>query len=380
MTTNEPLGLGLIGCGAFGLFCLEAFSRMAEVRLVAAARARKPSARQVCRRLGVRIFADPQEVIDHDEVDVVHVATPPAFHCETAVRALEAGKHVLCEKPLGLDRAQAERMIRAARRANRFLATNFVLRYSPISEAVGRIIRSGVLGRVSAGAVVVCGSDSGLGADHWFWDKSISGGIFIEHGVHFFDLYASWLGPGQVVDARAEAREGTAQEDRAVCTVRHDDGAAVWHYYGFNQIGPMDRTEHRLIFEMGDVRAEGWVPRSLTVDAAVNDAGLDALAECCPACRVECSEQYSPDSNGAVGRKRIQQASRRIRLGYQPLPDKQKLYAECLRALLADQIAWARDPGHRRKITEDNGADSLVYAEAAARLAESKPQPAQPQD
>jgi predicted dehydrogenase len=49
--------------------------------------------------------------------------------------------------------------------------------------------------------------DEGLGPEHWFWDRDTSGGIFVEHGVHFFDLVASWLGAGHVVAAVAIACE-----------------------------------------------------------------------------------------------------------------------------------------------------------------------------
>ena len=368
--SQEPLGLGLIGCGAFGLFCLDAFSRMDEVRVVAAARAQKPGAREVCQRLGAAIFDDPDEVINHAEVDIVHVATPPAFHCETALRALRAGKHVLCEKPPALRVQDAERMVQAAGCAGRLLATNFIMRYNPITEAVRRIIDAGVLGRALFVRAINCCSDAGLHAGHWFWDKELSGGIFIEHAVHFFDLYAHWLGPGKVLSAHAESRQDTGREDRVLCTVRHDAGAVVTHYHGFDQLATMDRTEHRIVCEMGDVRVEGWIPMLLTVDAAVDDAGGQTLSACLAQSPIEVIENYGQEEREILGRGRIRHVTKRIRLQYAPHDDKQAVYAESLRALLADQVAWARDRGHRRLITEDNGLKALVYAETAAKLAD----------
>ncbi len=369
MTNKGPLGLGLIGCGAFGLFCLDAFSRMAEVRVVAAARATKPGARDACQRLGAATFDDPDEVINHAEVDIVHVATPPAFHCETALRALRAGKHVLCEKPPALHLKDAERMVEAARDAGRFLATSFVMRYNPVAEAVRRIIDTGVLGRALFARAINCCSDAGLHADHWFWKKELSGGIFIEHAVHFFDLYAHWLGPGRVLAAHTESRPGTGQEDRALCTTRHDAGAVVTHYHGFDQLATMDRTEHRIVCEMGDIHVEGWIPMRLTVDAAVDDAGGETLSACLAQSPVEVIENYGQEDREMLGRGRMRHVTKRIRLQYAPHDDKQAVYAESLRALLADQIAWARDRTHARRITEDNGLKALVYAETAQREA-----------
>jgi predicted dehydrogenase len=369
MTDKGPLGLGLIGCGAFGLFCLDAFSRMPEIRVVAAARARKPGARDACRRLGAATFDDPDQVINHAEVDIVHVATPPAFHCETALRALRAGKHVLCEKPPALRVQDAKEMVRAAHDAGRFLATSFVMRYNPVTEAVRRIIDTGVLGQALFARVINCGSDAGLHADHWFWKKELSGGIFIEHGVHFFDLYARWLGPGRVVSAHTESRQGTGLEDRALCTARHDAGAVVTHYHSFDQVAAMDRTAHRIVCEMGDIHVDGWIPMRLTVDAAVDDASGEALSASLARSPIEVIEEYGPEEREILGRGTMRHVTKRIRLEYAPHDDKQAVYAESLRSLLADQIAWARDPVHQRRITEDNGLKALACAETAQREA-----------
>jgi predicted dehydrogenase len=65
-------------------------------------------------------------------------------------------------------------------------------RYNPLFGKVSRLVQSRVLGEVLHGSFENYGSDENLPVDHWFWDRSKSGGIFIEHGVHFFDLFAGW--------------------------------------------------------------------------------------------------------------------------------------------------------------------------------------------
>jgi len=366
---DKPLGLGLIGCGGFGLFCAEAFGAMSEVRLIAAARARKKPAREKCLSLGFRICDDYSEVIADDEIDIIHVATPPSHHYDPVMQGLRAGKHVLCEKPLTLRPEQGQEMVEAARQRERFLVTNYVMRYSPITEVVKRIIESGVLGRVLWGSVTNCGSDSGLREDHWFWDKGVSGGIFVEHAVHFFDLYEYWVGPGEVISAHAETREGTDREDRVLCTVRHDDTVLVSHYHAFDQIATMDRTAHRIVCELGDIHVEGWIPQKLTVDAAVNEQTTERLKGCCPDYHLEIVEEYQPHPRKILGRGKLHEVTRRAHLHYAPFEDKQALYADCVRSLLREQISWVRDPAHPRRVTEKNGLVSLRCGQTAAKLA-----------
>ena len=218
MSINDPLGLGMIGCGAFGLFCLDAFSGLRDLRVVAVADAHAPAARQAAERLGISPCKDAAELLARRDVDIVHVATPPSGHHELAMAAIKAGKHVLCEKPLATDLAQGDEILAAAERAGVIAPVNFVLRYNPVVEAVKAIIDSRLLGGVLAGCLTNCAFDTFMPPGHWFWDKSVSGGIFIEHGVHFFDLYSYWLGPGRMIDAHADTREGTGQEDRVICT------------------------------------------------------------------------------------------------------------------------------------------------------------------
>jgi len=372
MTRKSSLGIGLIGCGAFGRFCLDAFSEMEQVRIAAVTDARGEVADQFARDYGVAAYADPAALIASRDVQIVHVATPPSSHHELALSVARAGKHILCEKPLAMNLRQADEVLAACREAGVLCPVNFVLRYNPATDAVKRIIDCGVLGKVLAGRLTNCAKDTPLPPDHWFWDKEVSGGIFIEHGVHFFDLYSHWLGAGKVIAAHAELREATAQEDRVLCTVRHDTGAVVTHYHGFDQITPMDRADHRMVCEMGDIRVEGWIPLSVRVDAAVDDEGAERLAAATPGGSVEILERYPADVGRMMGRGQMRRVTRRIRLHYVPQIDKQSLYAGSLRQLLADQVAAIRDRTHVRRITERNGRDALVLAVTATEMARSR--------
>ena len=369
MHHGEPLGLGLIGCGDFGRFCLDAFAKLDQVRIAAVADVVPAAAESAGRAFDVPYFTDPLDLIAHPDVHIVHVATPPSTHYGLALAAIGDGKHVLCEKPLALTVEEADEIVQAAAEGRVVAPVDFVLRYNAIVDTVKALLESGVLGRPLAARLTNCAGDTKLAADHWFWDKRVSGGVFVEHGVHFFDLYAGWFGPGCVLSAHAETRDGPGMEDRLTCLVRHDNGVLASHYHGFDQTGLMDRTEHRIVCELGDIRVMGWIPLAVTIDAVVDDAGAARLAEICPGAHTEVLIEYDEQGGRTRGRGVDRQVSRRIHLRYCPESDKQAIYVRSVQSLLADQIAFIHDHDHHRRTTERDGREALVFAEAASRMA-----------
>ncbi len=369
---RKTLGLGLIGCGSFGLFCLDNYSRMDSVRLTAVADAREQAANNIASDFGIKkIFTNPADLIAQEDVDIVHIATPPSSHLDLATQALRAGKHVLCEKPLAMNTAQTDQILAAAEKANRIVSVNFVLRYNAITNIVKTIIDSGVMGKVLNGRLTNCAADRNLHPGHWFWDKNISGGIFIEHGVHFFDLYRHWLGPGEVISAHTELRPGTNQEDRVTCTLRHENGALVSHYHGFDQLSPMDRANHRLVCEMGDIWVDGWIPLYATIDAIVDDEGAEKLQACCPDAEIMILENFEAEQRQIMARGEMRFVTKRVRMHFCPETNKQAVYSASVRSLLGDQIEYIRNPQHQRVITDCDGSRAVAIAQAATNMATS---------
>ncbi|OHB79708.1 MAG: dehydrogenase, partial [Planctomycetes bacterium RBG_16_64_10] len=308
--------------------------------------------------------------VERPDVDLVYIATPPFLHHRQAMLALAAGKHVLCEKPLALDTDQADEMIALALRHDRLLVANLMQRYNPLFDAVRGLIESGTLGAVLHGSFENYAADEGLPADHWFWDRTKSGGIFVEHGVHFFDLFAGWLGPGRVLAAQRTRRPGTAIEEQAQCTVQYGATTLVNFYHGFHQPGRMDRQELRLLFERGDVTLSGWVPTHARVHALADERQTRTLCELFPAARLDVTAVYPPPERTCWGRHQRLDVYQMIELSAGDGAVKMHRYGELLRALLADQLAWLRDRRHQRRITHQNGRDSLAMAQQADRLAD----------
>jgi predicted dehydrogenase len=368
-THRDEIRLAVIGCGGFGLFALQHFAQAAGVKLVGMAGTHRAAALAAARRFGIPDVEDVGALVRRADVDLVYLATPPFLHHPQALLALEAGKHVLCEKPLALTVAQADEMIAAARRNNRLLVANLMQRYNPLFDAVGQLIHSRLLGDFLHGYFENYASDENLPADHWFWDRSRSGGIFVEHGVHFFDLFAGWLGPGRALAAQCCVRPGTTIEEQVQCAVRYGDTGLVNFYHGFHQPGRMDRQEMRLLFERGDVTLSGWVPTRVRLHALADEKGTRDLCDLFPGVRLDVTTAYSPQGRSCQGRHKTLDVYQMIELTSGEGRVKMHVYGDLLRALLADQLAWLRDPSHRRRVTEENGRDSLAVACEADRLA-----------
>src|SRR5262249_42565071 len=198
---------------------LQHFTQVPGVKLAGMAGTHRPAALAAAARFGVESVDDVGELLGRDDVDVVYIATPPFLHHPQAMAVLAVGKHVIVAKPLAMTAGQAAELIAVARRRDRLLVANLMQRYNPLFDAVRRLVEARVLGEVLHGSFENYASDENLPDGHWFWDRGKSGGIFVEHGVHFFDLFAGWLGPGRVEAAQVGVRPGPALGEHVHCHV-----------------------------------------------------------------------------------------------------------------------------------------------------------------
>jgi predicted dehydrogenase len=249
------------------------------------------------------------------------------------------------------------------------LVANLMQRYNPLFDNIGQVIERRPLGEFLHGYFENYASDENLPPDHWFWDRERSGGIFVEHGVHFFDLVGGWLGEGQVVAAQA-SRRSDGCEDQVQCAVRYANGVYFNFYHGFHQPGRMDRQELRLIFERGDILLQGWVPTSVRVHAIADESQTRQLSELFPGARIDAITGYSPRDRKFYSHGRDHDVYQQFELHWGEGRQKMPLYCDLLRRMMTDQLAWIRDRRHVRKITEQNGRDSVVMACEADRLAQ----------
>jgi len=186
---ERKLGIGLIGKPQMGGGLLQG----PHARYVAGCDLNEAFCAEARETFGIDTFTDYRELIAHPEVDVVAVRTPNYFHKQPTIDALEAGKHVFCEKPLALTMEDCRAMVDAARRNGRKLQINLELRSSVLPRRIKEIVASGELGVVRR---IMFNHYQGAwdqGPDHWRMDLERSGGIFPEKLVHEVDVFR-WVG------------------------------------------------------------------------------------------------------------------------------------------------------------------------------------------
>ncbi len=367
--SENTIGMGVVGCGGFGLYAMQHFAQIPGVKPVGMAGTHRPAAYAAAQRFGIPDIVEVEKMVEQEDVDIVYISTPPFLHYEQAMLALNAGKHVIVEKPLALTLEEADGMIEAARKRDVLLVADLMQRYNPLFGAIRRLVESKVLGEMLHGFLENYATDEGLPAEHWFWDRSKSGGIFVEHGIHFFDLFEGWLGPGRVESAQRTLRPGTDIEEQVQCAIRYGGGVLVNFYHGFHQAGRMDRMQIRLLFERGDVNLFEWVPTQVHIQAIADEKGTRDLCDLFPGARLDITTSYAPKDRACEARHKSLDIYQMLELYHGEGDNKMHRYGEILRAAFQDQIAWIRDRRHERVMTEENGRRSLEVALDATRLA-----------
>lgn len=269
--TAATLGYGIIGCGwvasahAWGVESLKDQG----VRLVAVADKDLERARAVGTRFGAEhVLDDYRALLARPDVHAVSVCLPDFLHREVVVAAAEAGKHVLCEKPLALDLEAADAMVRACDVAGVQLGLIMNHRYAPGNIQAHAAVRAGALGRQLVGSVM---HSSGLkgdpeGTSEWRGRKGLAtGGVLSTQAIHFLDLLLWLMGPAVAVEARTarltespDEHEDTASllltlASGALATLVTTNGSTIMDDFAGSRI-EVHGTEGWLMLEGDEVR------------------------------------------------------------------------------------------------------------------------------
>ena len=148
MATRQ-LGLAMIGIGVGGTEMLPAMEEMEELKLVAGCDVNGETVEKFMQRYGAKGYTDVDALLADDEVEAVWVSTPNRFHAEHSIKAMDAGKHVVVEKPMALNLTDAVRMVEAANRNGVKFIAGHTRSFNPIIRMMWRIIESGQLGRTA---------------------------------------------------------------------------------------------------------------------------------------------------------------------------------------------------------------------------------------
>jgi len=266
----------LVGCGAvsqlFYLPTLRALTQRGELAVHSLVDP-SASARDVLAAAfpGARP-CDSLAACDAPRDSLIIIATPPRFHAAQTLESFGRGWHVLCEKPMASDVAECERMIAAARDAQRLLAVGLYKRFFPSSDYLKTLVDQGQLGRLRSFTIAEGGPFRWPAATTSFFNKAQTpGGVLLDIGVHVLDLLLWLLGEPARFTYRDDAMGGL--ETNSVVDLHYNDGA---HGRVHLSRDWATANEYRFVFERGSVRWKTNDANGLTVELAGTPSALRA--------------------------------------------------------------------------------------------------------
>jgi len=182
--TNRRVKWGIIGTGGIAQTYASGVSASESGELVAVGSRDVASAKAFAGKHKIpRAHGSYPDLLADPEVEAVYISTPHPMHAEWAIKAAKAGKHILCEKPIGMNRGEAEAIFSAAKQAGVLVMEAFMYRCHPQTRKVVELIRSGALGVVGSVQATFSFKNTS-GADSRFWSKQLGGGGILDVGCY----------------------------------------------------------------------------------------------------------------------------------------------------------------------------------------------------
>ncbi len=252
------LRVGIVGCG--NIFTMHATSahHLENSQIVGVCDIKKDRADKAAEKYNCKAYYDYKEMINKDNIDVVHVCVPHYLHPIISKYAIEAGVNVLCEKPMSIKYEDGLRNVELAEKNNVKYGIIFQCRYNDASKLVKEKLEDGTLGKVISARVVLtwCKPDEYYSLSDWkgTWEKE-GGGVLIDQAIHSIDL-ANWFINDEIesVQAHLSNRGHSIMEvdDTAEGFIRYKNGATLG-FWAMNNYGCDDPIEIRLLCENGKV-------------------------------------------------------------------------------------------------------------------------------
>lgn len=228
---DRKIRFGIVGCGAIGPTHAGALQQMSDVELVAVADLIPDRAQATADKFSVpKIYHDQKQLLADPAIDVVCLCTPSGLHGDGAIAAMQAGKHVIVEKPMEINVAACDRMIAVQKTTGRMMTVISQHRFDAASLLVKDLIQSGKLGKIILATADVKWwrtqkyYDEGEWRGTWALD---GGGAVMNQGIHTLDLLQWFAGDVESIFAhtRTAAHERIEVEDAAVATLTFKNGA-----------------------------------------------------------------------------------------------------------------------------------------------------------
>ena len=226
---TKKLRFGIIGCGVIGHIHAEAITSLPDAQLVAVADVIPERAQELAEEFHVTPYRDVEEMLAHEELDVVDIGTPSGQHAEHACQVMRSGRHVIVEKPMEISRATIAEILRVQQETGVKLAVISQHRFDPVTSQVHDLVEEQAFGRLVLGNALVPWwrsqkyYDSGAWRGTWELD---GGGVLMNQSIHSIDVLQWLMGPVKSVCAYTDTLVHRMEtEDVAVAVLRFANGA-----------------------------------------------------------------------------------------------------------------------------------------------------------
>ena len=240
--------IGLVGYGGWGRVHADVIARIPALTLAAVVCDDDESARAASQLTGVAVHRDYESVLRDPAIDLIDIVSPNHLHAGMTLAALDAGKHVLLEKPMATTLADARRVVEAAERSDRYVGIGLQLHTSRQWGRIRDLINEGAIGKPRYANSLLFRRPFRGGAADWRFDGAQVGSWILEEAVHYIDLLLLYFqGSGLPVELSADGHlsfRGAGMHDSFTCTMRFADGA----YASFSQC--LGGFEHSLLTEI----------------------------------------------------------------------------------------------------------------------------------
>ena len=252
------LRIGIVGCGSIFTMHSTSVDNLENATLVGVCDIKKDRADAAAKKYNVTAYYDYKELIEKENLDVVHVCVPHYMHPVISKYALEHGVNVLCEKPMSIHYADGEANVKLADEKNLRYGIIFQCRYNNTSQLVKKNLENGKLGKIISARCTLtwCKPDSYYSLSDWkgTWEKE-GGGVIIDQAIHSLDL-ANWFIDSEPVEVQASianrAHDIMKVDDTGEGYIRYKNGATM-AFWAMNNYGCDDPIEIRLCCEKGRV-------------------------------------------------------------------------------------------------------------------------------
>ena len=241
---DKKVGVGLVGSQFISSIHAESLKTVSEAEIIAVMSPTKGNAKKFAAKHGIpHHFTNLDEMLAMKEIDMIVIGAPNSLHCEIALKAAKAGKHLVVEKPLCMNLAEADLMIDACKKANVKLMYAEELCFTPKYVRLKALLDEGALGR----PVLLKQSEKhdGPHADH-FWDVEKSGGgVTMDMGCHAIEFFR-WLNgrkPIKSVYAQMSTsvhKDKTIGDDNAIIILEFENGVIAVAEESWTKLGGMD--------------------------------------------------------------------------------------------------------------------------------------------